>query len=94
MRVVVETNRLRNVFVRWASALLILAAPQAARSDDKSDGVLPIPSAHPPEISNAARDAIAKGLEYLAAQQNRDGSWRSHGGSGTYPVAMGSRALP
>ncbi len=86
----VVTKRLRNSFVRWASALLILAAPQAARADDKSDGVLAIPSAHPPEINHSTRDAIAKGLEYLAAQQNRDGSWRSHGGSGTYPVAMTS----
>jgi hypothetical protein len=49
-----------------------------------------IPSPNPPEISRGAKDAIAKGLQYLVSQQNRDGSWRSHGGSGTYPVAMTS----
>ncbi len=32
--------------------------------------------------------AIQKGLRYLARTQNRDGSWRSAGGYGSYPVAM------
>ena len=75
---------------RLAAVMLILASSQTGWSDDKRKDDAPIPSAHPAEITPATRDAIAKGLEYLASQQNRDGSWRSHGGTGTYPVAMTS----
>ena len=37
-------------------------------------------------------EAIGKALKYLAKQQSRDGSWRSRGVSGGYPVAMTSLA--
>ncbi|MFO0840278.1 MAG: prenyltransferase/squalene oxidase repeat-containing protein [Phycisphaerae bacterium] len=50
------------------------------------------PPTDPPEITSAAREAIAKGARYLAATQNRDGSWRSNGSTGSYPVAMTSLA--
>lgn len=46
----------------------------------------------PAEITPAVKAAIARGLKYLAASQNRDGSWRTDGQSGAYPVAMTSLA--
>ncbi|HUU97394.1 MAG TPA: prenyltransferase/squalene oxidase repeat-containing protein [Phycisphaerae bacterium] len=51
-----------------------------------------VPVSHPPEITPAAQEAIAKGLRYLASTQNRDGSWRTRGSTGGYPVAMTSLA--
>ena len=36
--------------------------------------------------------AIQRGLEFLAREQNKDGSWRSAGGFGTYPVVMSALA--
>lgn len=51
-----------------------------------------IPRTDPPDITPAARRAIDRGLEYLAGQQNRDGSWRTKGSVGSYPVAMTSLA--
>lgn len=59
------------------------AAPTAAEIVPRSD---------PPEITPAARRAIDRGLEYLVSQQNRDGSWRTKGSVGSYPVAMTSLA--
>lgn len=47
-----------------------------------------VPGADPPEITPAAREAIEKGLRFLATTQNRDGSWRTRGSAGGYPVAM------
>lgn len=49
-----------------------------------------IPSAEPAEITPATRSAIDAGLKYLIASQNRDGSWRSRGANGGYPIAMTS----
>lgn len=46
----------------------------------------------PPEITPAVRTAIGRGLKFLASTQNRDGSWRTDGASGAYPVAMTSLA--
>lgn len=43
-------------------------------------------------VSQKIELAIQKGLRYLARTQNRDGSWRSAGGYGSYPVAMSSLA--
>ncbi len=52
----------------------------------RADGA--VPDANPPEVTPAVRQAIEKGMRYLAAAQNRDGSWRTLGASGDYPVAM------
>ncbi|MCB9880196.1 MAG: terpene cyclase/mutase family protein [Planctomycetes bacterium] len=42
----------------------------------------------PPGVTEAIEVSIKRGLDYLARTQNRDGSWRSAGGYGSYPVAM------
>lgn len=42
----------------------------------------------PPGITAEAKDAIERGLAYLARQQERQGSWSNRGGYGRYPVAM------
>jgi hypothetical protein len=47
-----------------------------------------VPRAHPPEITRETQAAVDKGLRYLAGTQNRDGSWRTQGSAGDYPVAM------
>lgn len=69
--------------------LVALLAPMIARAQF-TDPVLP--QEHPPEISPTTRQAVTRGLEYLVRTQNRDGSWRTNGGSGDYPVAMTSMA--
>ena len=46
--------------------------------------------AEPPEITPVVRTAIERGTQYLVSTQNRDGSWRTHGSTGGYPVAMTS----
>lgn len=60
-------------------------APHAA------DASVPMPQP-PPEITPATRAAIDRGIRYLATNQNRDGSWRTRGSTGGYPVAMTSLA--
>jgi len=63
---------------------------QAAADGARDAGaVLP---AEPLEITPAARAAIERGTRFLVSTQNRDGSWRTHGSSGSYPVAMTSLA--
>lgn len=51
-----------------------------------------IPPATPPEINPPTKQAIDRAVAYLARTQNRDGSWRTNGGSGDYPVAMTAMA--
>jgi squalene cyclase len=46
------------------------------------------PAARPAEVTPEVEAAIERGLQYLARTQNRDGSWRSAGGFGSYPTAM------
>jgi hypothetical protein len=46
------------------------------------------PSVLPPLVTPEASAAIQRGLEYLAHSQSRDGSWRSEGRMGRFPVAM------
>ncbi len=48
--------------------------------------------ARPRHIDHASEQAIKKGLDYLASTQDRQGSWKSAGFYGTYPVAMTSLA--
>lgn len=42
----------------------------------------------PKHVTPEAVRAIDLGVQFLVRNQNRDGSWRSRGGSGEYPVAM------
>lgn len=42
----------------------------------------------PKHITPQAREAIEKGLKYLARTQGRDGAWRNDGLYGRYPIAM------
>lgn len=46
------------------------------------------PKLRPDYITPEAERSIAKGLEYLAKTQARDGSWRTGGSSGSYPCSM------
>jgi hypothetical protein len=48
--------------------------------------------AEPAEVTAATRAAIERGTQFLISTQNRDGSWRTHGSTGSYPVAMTSLA--
>ncbi|GAG09645.1 unnamed protein product, partial [marine sediment metagenome] len=69
------------------------AAAQAERPREPSDGAATpkpaaVPAAEPEGITPATRAAIDSGLRYLIENQNRDGSWRSRGSTGSYPVAM------
>jgi hypothetical protein len=81
-------------------ALLALFASPVAAQDEAPAAASPnvdasdagIPPAEPPEITPATRTAIDKGLRFLATTQNRDGSWRTRGSAGGYPVAMTSLA--
>lgn len=60
-------------------------------ADDRAASAAPPPQ-QPREITPRARQAIDRGLAYLARTQNADGSWRTHGSTGNYPVAMTSLA--
>lgn len=51
-----------------------------------------IPPTRPPEITRETQTTIERGLEYLVKNQARDGSWRTMGANGDYPVAMTSLA--
>jgi hypothetical protein len=46
----------------------------------------------PPLVTAGAEKAIEKGVEYLAKTQSKNGSWRTNGSEGGYPVAMTSMA--
>lgn len=46
----------------------------------------------PPGITPEAREAIDRGLAYLARTQDRQGAWSNRSGFGGYPVAMTSLA--
>lgn len=72
-----------------AGTVLVAAAQDAGAAAVRS---IAVPPAEPAEISAAARSAIDRGLRYLVSTQNRDGSWRTHGSTGNYPVAMTSLA--
>lgn len=78
----------------------ILAHPLAVMSDptgaqqllqSSTTGDAPraiLPPRDPPEVTPATRAAIDKGIAFLVNNQNHDGSWRTNGGVGNYPVAM------
>jgi len=70
-----------------ATAVVLLFAcvswlPLPGRAQDIA---LPI---RPEGVTRDTRKAIENGLTFLKRQQNRDGSWRTGGQYGSYPVAM------
>jgi len=93
LRLPAASRRLRALAFIAASAGAVL--PQAAAL--AQSGPPPSPearrpqgalSADPPEITPATRAAIERGIRFLVSTQNRDGSWRTNGATGSYPVAM------
>jgi squalene cyclase len=74
------------------AAMLAAVAPGAplARAGPQEPPVAAaaVPLADPPEITPRVRTAVEKGVQYLVTTQNRDGSWRTRGSTGSYPVAM------
>jgi len=75
-----------RVIARGAALAAMFATTLAARGQSVAAPALP--GSDPAEITPATRAAIDTGLRYLARTQNRDGSWRTHGATGSYPVAM------
>ena len=61
--------------------LLLLPAVGASAQGD----ALPV---FPPGVTTDTRRAIDRGLKFLVREQGKDGSWRTGGGYGSYPVAM------
>jgi hypothetical protein len=79
-----------GLMIGWASRPARGAAQRGA--DDPLQARAGAMPAEPPEITKAARDAIERGIRYLVSTQNHDGSWRTNGSTGGYPVAMTSLA--
>jgi hypothetical protein len=65
-------------------AVSLLLDPQAALAQARS--------IHPPLINDQTAVAVRKGLDYLARTQDRQGSWKTAGSYGMYPVAMSALA--
>jgi squalene cyclase len=71
--------------MRWTPLLLPALALSAAIPARAQDAALPT---YPPGVTRDTQAAIDKALSYLAREQNKDGSWRTGGGYGNYPVTM------
>ncbi len=75
------------------TAVLGLLTPVAAYAQPQASSAPATPAApavmaEPAEITPATRSAIERGVKFLISAQNRDGSWRTNGATGEYPVAM------
>jgi squalene cyclase len=68
-----------------ATLAILLACGFLALPGGAQDSTVP---ALPEGITGPARKAIDEGLAFLAREQNAEGSWRTSGGYGSYPVAM------
>jgi hypothetical protein len=80
---------MKQIFTAVAGALAALSgaigpAPSAAWAQ--------VAELRPKHIDERTERAIQRGLDYLAATQDRQGSWKNAGSYGSYPVAMSSLA--
>lgn len=73
-------------FTIVCSAMAFTVAPSVRAADGSTTGRLPA------GITPETKNAIDRGLAYLARTQGRDGSWSNQGRYGAYPVAMTSLA--
>jgi len=69
--------------------VLFLFALSLAGTSRGQDAAVPT---LPEGVTSDTMQAISRGLEFLAREQNKDGSWRSAGGYGSYPVVMSALA--
>jgi hypothetical protein len=69
--------------------LLLLAALVLAPLSRGQDAAVPT---MPAGVNSDTMRAIDAGLDFLAREQNKDGSWRSAGNFGQYPVVMSALA--
>lgn len=81
----------------WAALCFCLVAcvalPGSVAAWSQAPAAYPSQAPHPaedlpPGITPSAKQAIDRGLAYLARTQDRQGSWSNRGGFGEYPVAM------
>lgn len=70
------------------SWLLLAAVVSAGAAFSAEPPTEPPPPQEFIEITPKLEDAVEKGLAWLAKVQNKDGSWGSEGGGGTYQMAM------
>jgi squalene cyclase len=70
------------------AALLLLGGLLAAPSRAQDAAVPTLPQG----VTKETMQAIERGLAFLAREQNKDGSWRTGGGFGSYPVVMSALA--
>ncbi|MDO8631000.1 MAG: terpene cyclase/mutase family protein [Phycisphaerales bacterium] len=79
------------LFAQGAPPLVVAQSPNrqiTESQNDASSSVAPTDLRLPPHITLGTRDAIERGLAYLARTQDRQGSWSNRGNYGAYPVAM------
>lgn len=68
--------------------LLLLGGILATASHAQDAAVALLPEG----VTSDTMQAIQRGLEFLGREQNKDGSWRTGGGFGSYPVVMSGLA--
>lgn len=76
-------------FAAWLLGFALLTSAPLAAQTVTSDGETPLKlPTEPALVTPRTKQAIDRGLRYLAQTQNRDGSWRTRGATGSYPTAM------
>jgi len=74
-----------------ALPLVVAQSPNHQITKSPNDASPSAPAADirlPPHITPGTKDAIDRGLAYLARTQDRQGSWSNRSNFGAYPVAM------
>lgn len=79
---------LSTQFGKWAIGVMVALSPVGVRLAPASPGEGPAAQRLPDGVTVETREAIDRGLDYLARRQTRQGSWSNRGGYGSYPVAM------